>query len=200
MTDPSTRRHTGRRPGRSGARDCILTSARRSFAARGFERTSIRTVAEEAGVDPALVMHYFSSKDGLFRASIDCPVDLEAVSARIMAVREDARGRQIVRVICEVWQDETTRHPLVILLRNAIERQDAAALLSQFVERELVGRLSAQTRGEDASARASAAYSALLGLVLARYVIGVEPLASAPLEQVVELVGPTIQRYLDGGG
>jgi hypothetical protein len=101
-------------------------------------------------------------------------------------------------MVCEIWEDESTRHPLTVILRNAVEREDAARLLSRFVERELLGRLPAQTRESKATIWGSLAYSALVGMVVARYVIGVEPLASAPVDMVVQTMGPAIQRYLVG--
>jgi AcrR family transcriptional regulator len=155
-------------------------------------------VADGAGVDPALVMHHFSSKEGLFRAAIDWPIDLDEATRRVFSGDPADMGERLVRMVCEIWEDESTRHPLTVILRNAVEREDAARLLSRFVERELIGRLPAQTREPRATIRGSLAYSALVGMVVARYVIGVEPLASSPVDMVVQAMGPAIQRYLVG--
>jgi AcrR family transcriptional regulator len=188
----------GRRPGRSETKTLILGSARHLFAVEGYEQTSIRGVAEKAGVDPALVMHYFSSKEGLFRAAIDWPFDMDEAARRVFEGDPIGMGDRLVRMVCEVWEDDTTRHPLTVILRNAVQREEAARLASEFVEREMVGRVAGRTQEPTAALRGALAHSAVIGLVMARYVIGVEPLASAPVETVVQAVGPTIQRYLTG--
>jgi AcrR family transcriptional regulator len=155
-------------------------------------------VAENAGVDAALVMHYFTSKDGLFRAAIEWPFDMEEAATRVFEGDPERMGERLVRMVCEVWEDETTGHPLAVVLRNAVQREEAARLAAGFVQREMVGRLVERSQDPSVALRGSLAHSALLGLVMARYVVGVEPLASAPTEVVVQAVGPAIQRYLTG--
>jgi AcrR family transcriptional regulator len=188
----------GRRPGQTDSKAAILEAARRLFVAEGYGQTTIRAVAEQAGVDSALVMHFFSSKDGLFRAAIEWPVDMDEAARRVFDGDAAGFGERLARMVCEVWEDETTRHPLTVILRNAVQREDAARMASEFMQRELVGRIRTQAQDPSAALRAGLAHSALTGMVMARYVIGVEPLASAPRETVVRVVGSTIQRYLTG--
>lgn len=175
-----------------------MGAARRLFAADGFDRTSIRAVAAESGVDPALVMHYFASKEGLFRAAIEWPFDVDDVVQSSFEGDVGGVGERLVRAMCEIWEDQNTRHPLVVILRNAAQREEARRLLREFVQREMIGRLAAQSDSPDADLRGSLVHSAIVGLFLSRYVIRLEPLASAPREAVVGAVGPTIQRYLTG--
>jgi AcrR family transcriptional regulator len=175
-----------------------LESARYLFASVGYEQTSIRAVAERACVDSALVMHYFSSKEGLLRAAMDWPFDMDEAAHQIFEGDPQRMGERLVRMVCEVWENETTRHPLAVILRNAVQREDAARLVAQWVGQAIVGRLVARTQDPAAALRGVLAHSALVGLVTIRYIIGIEPLASAPVNVVVQAVGPTIQRYLTG--
>ena len=111
------------------------------FASAGFEQTSIRVIAERAGVDSALVMHYFSSKEGLLQAAMEWPFDMEEAARQIFEGGDpEQTGERLVRKVCEMWEDEATRRPLTIILRNAVQREDAARLTSQWVEQTMVGR------------------------------------------------------------
>lgn len=187
-----------RRPGQSDTKRLILEAARRLFSADGYDQTTIRAVAEQAGVDSALVMHYFSSKEGLFHAAIEWPVDMDDAAHRVFDGDPERMGERLVRVVCETWEDGTARHPLTVILRNSLQREEAARLASEFVEREMVGRLVARSPNSDAALRGSLVHTVIMGLVMTRYVIGVEPLASLPREEVVRLLGPTVQRYATG--
>jgi len=190
--------HTGRRPGRTRTRAQILESARQRFADLGYEQTTIRAVAEQAGVDPALVMHYFGSKEGLFQAAIDWPFDMDAAAAKIFEGDPDTVGERLVRQVCRVWEDEAMRHPLAAIVRNSLEREDVARLMSEFVAKEMVGRVVRRTGDPDSALRGALIHSALMGLAVSRYMVKIEPLASAPIEDVVREAGPVIQHYLSG--
>jgi AcrR family transcriptional regulator len=190
--------HTGRRPGAGGTREAILQSARQLFTERGYDATSIRAVAEESGVDPALVIHYFSSKEGLFRESIDLRLDIGKIADAIFGSGFENAGGNLIREVCAVWEDESRRHPLAVLIRNAIEHDEAARMLSDFIDREIVSQLTARSDSPDARLSGSLAYSQLLGMVLVRYVIRLEPLASLTVDEVTDLLGPVIQAHLAG--
>ncbi|MBN1629098.1 MAG: TetR family transcriptional regulator [Thermoleophilia bacterium] len=191
---PAARR--GRRPGQTATRQRILESARELFAAVGYDQTSIRGVAEKASVDPALVMHYFGSKDGLFEAAIDWPFDMDDAVRHVFEGDPATMGERLVRMVCERWEDETTRHPLTVILRNAVQREEAATLMTEFVERQIVGQLVKRSKDPTAALRGSLAHSVILGLVMVRYLERLEPLASASIDEVVRAAGPTVQRYL----
>lgn len=191
-----------KRPGRwrTGAesRQRILDAARSLFAEHGYDRTTTRAIAAEAGVDPAMVHYFFDTKSRLFASAMQLPVN---IPERIDALLEgglDGAGERIVAHFLRVWDDEGTFEPLFALMRSATTDENSARLFKEFVQREMVGRLRAAIEGPDAPLRAALAGSQLVGLALARYVIRVEPLASAPAETLATRVGPTVQHYLTG--
>jgi AcrR family transcriptional regulator len=189
---------TGRRPGRSGTREAILTAARESFTASGYDQASIRDIARRAGVDPALVHHYFRTKRELFAEAIDLPMDLVAILEAFVGGDRDQIGERVVGLLLSVWDSRTDRSPLVALVRSAVTREDAARMLREFLVSVLFERLAEALRSPDAKLRASLAASQMMGLLIARYIVRIEPLASLPAAQVVATVGPNVQRYLTG--
>ena len=189
---------TGRRPGASGTREAILAAARRAFAERGYQHATIRQVAELAGVDPALVHHYFGTKQGLFVAAVQLPVNpVERLSA-VLADDPERVGERLVETFLAIWDHATDRSPLLTLVRSAVGDGDAAAMLREFITAEILGPIASRLGSPDAPLRATLVGSQLIGLAMARYIVKVEPLASAPAAQVAAAVGPTIQRYLTG--
>ena len=189
---------TGRRPGSSDTRQAILAAARRQFVAAGFDQASVRSIAAEAGVDPSLVIHYFHSKDGLLGAVMAWPVDLDEIAEQVIAPGIDGVGERLVRFFLAQWDDPAKRHPLTIIVRNAMSHDDAARLLTEFVRRELAGRIVPLVGQETAELRGSLVASVLVGLAMTRYVVRLEPLAAAPADVVVATMAPTIQRLLAG--
>jgi AcrR family transcriptional regulator len=189
----SSSRPRGRRPGSSDTREAILAAARERFAAVGYERARIRDVAADAGVDAALVHYFFKSKDGLFAASMDLPFRPAEIIAPVLADGVDGLGERIVRRMLTVWDEN--RPALLALVRSASSHPEAALALREFVLSEIVGRLSAALGGDEL--RATLVASQIVGLIAARYIAQVEPLASMDREEIVPLVAPTLQRYMD---
>lgn len=189
---------TGRRPGTSGAREAILASAQELFASVGFQRATIREVAREAGVDPALVHHYFGTKDDLFVAVLDLPANPGEVIPAALAGDPDELGERIVRAFLGAWDGQPGQRPLLALVRSATSNESAARMVREFMEHAIRARLAAVIEADDVPLRTALAASQMAGLAIARYVLRLEPLASAPPETVVAAVGPTIQRYLKG--
>jgi AcrR family transcriptional regulator len=186
---------TGRRPGLGGTRERILAAARSDFGKGGYEGTTIRGIAAHAKVDPALVMHYFESKDGVFRAAVQFPVDPAEFIPRLLAPGLDRLGERLVRVFVETW-DSPAGSPLLGLIRSVVGKEDAAALLREFVTREVLGRLARALELDQPQLRAALVASQLVGLAMIRYVVKVEPLASARTDDLVAWLGPTVQGYL----
>lgn len=189
---------TGRRPGVSGTREAILGAARRAFAEHGYQHATIRGVADLAGVDPALVHHYFGTKQELFVAAVQLPVN---PVEQLMAVLDEdpgQAGRRMVETFLSVWDHAATQNPLLALIRSAVGDEHAAAMLREFITEEVLGQIAHRLGGADARLRATLVGSQIIGLAMARYIVKVEPLASAPPTQVVAAVGPTLQRYLTG--
>jgi AcrR family transcriptional regulator len=186
---------TGRRPGASGSRDRILAAARERFAAAGWEPTTIRGIAAAAEVDPALVMHYFGSKEGIFRAALEFPVEPAEVVPKLLAPGLEGLGERMARFFMQLWESPEGQ-PLLGVLRSAVTNEQGAALLREFVSREVLGRVAAALEVDEPRLRASLAGSQLIGLAILRYVVKIEPAASASPDVIAAWVGPTLQRYL----
>jgi AcrR family transcriptional regulator len=146
-------------------------------------------------VDPALVMHYFGSKDGVFLAAMDFPIDPAEFLPRLLAPGLEGLGERLARFFLETW-DSPAGSPLLGLIRSAVASDRAAAMLREFVGREVLGRVAEALDLDRPQLRASLAASQLIGLAVLRYVIKLEPLASAHPRQVAVWVAPAIQRYL----
>jgi AcrR family transcriptional regulator len=185
---------TGRRPGAGGTRERILAAARSHFAEAGFDSATIRGIAGEAGVDPALVLHYFESKEGVFRAAVNMPLEPGEFLPRLLEPGLDGLGERLVLFFVTTW-DSPTGSPLLGLIRSVVTNETAAALLRDFVSREILGRLAEGLELERPELRASLAASQLIGLAMLRYVVKVEPLASAAPADLAAWLGPTLQRY-----
>ena len=198
----AARRPRGR-PRKSAAagdtRALILAAATIEFAAGGYDATSMRGIARRAGVDPALVHHYFDTKADLFAESIQAPVRPDRLVARILAGPTEAIGENLVRALVSNLDDPKASKRVISLLHTALGQEFAATLLRQFISREVLGRIAATLGGDNADLRASFAASQMVGLIVARYGIRIEPLASASHDEVVARVGPVIQSYLTGG-
>ena len=190
---------TGRRPGAGGTREKILAAARSHFGEAGYEGATIRAIAAEAGVDPALVLHYFGSKEGVFLAAVEFPLDPAKVIPPLLEPGLDGLGWRLVRFFLDTW-DSPAGSPMLGLLRSLVGNERAAALMRDFVSREVLGRLAEALELDQPQLRASLAASQLIGLAMLRYVIGVEPLASADADQVAGWLGPVVQRYLTDPG
>jgi AcrR family transcriptional regulator len=189
---------TGRRPGASGTREAILDAARRAFAEQGYQRATVRDVAKLAGVDPALVHHYFGTKQDLFVAAVRLPVNPVDQLTAVLAAEPDQVGQRLVETFLSIWDHAAGQSPLLALIRSAVADKDAAAMLREFITEEVLGPIARRLGSPDAQLRATLVGSQLIGLAMARYIIRVEPLASAPSAQVAAVVGPTVQRYLTG--
>jgi AcrR family transcriptional regulator len=192
---------TGRRPGgsRTETRAAILGAARRLFAELGFESASMRAIAAEAGVDAALITHFFGSKANLLAAAIDWPFDPAQELPRILQGGPDRVGEGLVSLFVRTWDREGSRNPVITLLRAATTEPAAAELLADFMRTRLFGPLLAELGSDEPDIRANLVASQLGGLGLARYILRFEPLASAKPQDVVRWVAPSIQRYLTAG-
>ncbi|MEY9872754.1 AcrR family transcriptional regulator [Streptacidiphilus sp. MAP12-33] len=189
-------RRTGRRPGGADTRGAVLEVARAEFAARGYEQTSMRGIARAAGVDAALLHHYFGSKEGLFLAALDFPIDPSAVVELVLSGDRDGMGERLARFVLALWEQPEVLHRLLAVLRTAVGSEQIAGILREFMVRELVLRLAADLGGPSPELRAELVLSQIIGLAVARYVIGAEPIASATPDELVPLLAPTLQNYL----
>jgi len=177
----------------------VLAAARECFAERGFEGTTIRAIASAAGVDPALVHHYFGSKEDLFVAAVEAPVDPADLLPEVLAGGPEALGENVLRLFLRVW-DGPMQPAGLALVRSATGSDHRARLLREFlvarVMRRVVGTLDVSPAEREA--RGALVASQLAGLIMTRYVLRLEPLASASADSLVAAFGPTLQRYLTG--
>lgn len=183
----------GRRPGRSETRGAIIAAAREMFAERGYERASIRAIAASAGVDPALVHHFFGAKEQVFVAAMNFPIDPAEVLPRVLDGPREETGERLVELFLSVWSNPDSRESFVALLRAGMTNDQAAAMFREFVSGALLDRGSKLL--DVPRLRIEAAMAQLVGMAILRYVIRIEPLASISDEEVMALMAPTVQRY-----
>ncbi|MER7396991.1 TetR family transcriptional regulator [Streptomyces sp. NPDC000151] len=180
-----------------GARERILAAARTEFAERGYDKTSIRGIAKAAQVDPALVHHYFGTKEQVFGAAIEITMEQPALHLPdLLAPGADGIGERFARYFLGIWENPATRAPLLAVIRSAMTHETAAKVLRGFVLRRMLERVAAELAVPEPRFRAELAASHLVGIAMLRYVVQVEPLASADPEDIVRMVAPTLQRYL----
>ncbi|MFI6795210.1 TetR/AcrR family transcriptional regulator [Streptosporangium canum] len=192
----SGRRRPGRRPGSADTRGQILAAARETFSEKGFDKATIRGIARQAGVDPALVHHYFASKEGMFVAAMELPVNPDEVIPTIMNGPHEEIGERLTRFVLTMTSEAEARQPVLALVRTAMTNDQVVSMVREFLTHAIVNRV-AEGLGIP-PIRMEAAFAQLFGVVLMRYVVKLEPLASAGIEELVELLAPTVQRYLDG--
>ena len=177
------------------SRAAILAAARSLFAELGYDRASIRAIARRAGVDAALVHHYFGTKDELLTAAVALPVDAATVVAA--AFGDPARvGDRLIRAVLERWETPPVREQLLALVRSALTHPGAAAILRGVVTRDALLPITTRLALPHPELRAELAGTLLLGLALGRYALGLEPLAGTDVELLAAAVGPVLQRYL----
>ncbi|MBB5939443.1 TetR/AcrR family transcriptional regulator [Streptomyces zagrosensis] len=193
------------RPARSAAgaepaaRDRILTAARSEFAERGYDKASIRGIAKGAGVDPALVHHYFGTKEQVFAAAIELAFGPTfQVPELIPAGPPEQQGERLARFFFGVWENPVQREPLLAIVRSAVGNEAAAAVFRDLISSKLMVRIAAELNVPDPQLRSELAAAQLVGIALLRYVIKMKPLADVDPEYVIALVSPGVQRLLTG--
>lgn len=182
----------------AGARSEIVAAASAEFTENGYDATSLRAVARRAGVDAALVHHYFADKAALFAATVDVPIRPDLLVAEILRGPREAIGTTIVRTIVTQLENRPTRDAFLALLRTALGHEFAARMIRQFLMREVLGRVAAELDTDDSELRASLAASQIVGLIIARYGLRLGALAEATPDEVVARVGPIVQWHLMG--
>jgi AcrR family transcriptional regulator len=188
-------RSRGRRPGSPDTRAAILDAGRTLFADQGFSATSVRAIASAAGVDPALVHHYFGSKQDLFVASLSLPIDPRAILALIAAEGADGAGERLIRGFLSVWDDPSLQPSMIGFARGLID-PSASVLVKEGFLGVVILPLGEALGIDEPQRRMTLVASQMVGIVLLRYLVGIEPLASMPHDDVVAVYAPTLQRYL----
>ena len=194
-TPPPARR--GPRPAGEDTRARITEAARSEFADKGYEGTSMRSVARVAGVDPALVHHYFDGKADLFaQAVVMTRVNPAMLVERVLDGPVDALGERLVRTFLAVWDDPDNQERLVALVRAVHTNDEVGALFRQFVAREVVGQVTRRTQVPEPELRGALAAAQIVGLATTRYVVRMPPMVDASPDELARWLGPTLQRYL----
>jgi AcrR family transcriptional regulator len=184
----------GPRTDDADTRQDILDAARELFAEHGYDRTTIRGVARTAGVDPALIHHYFGTKSDLFTASVAIPFPVAQMLPDAIGAEPAVAGERVARLFFTVWEEPETRAALLGQLRQSLATGEPP-VIAGFISREVLGRVADVMEGADRELRAELVASHLLGVALLRYVVRIEPIASADPEQIIGMVASRIQTY-----
>jgi AcrR family transcriptional regulator len=192
------RRRSGRRPGPSDTRDAILTAAGRQFAEHGYDRASMRAIAAAAGVDQKLIAYFFGSKQGLFVATVGLPFNPAETVPAMLAGDRATLGDRLAVLFTEVLEQPERHQRLTAVVRAAASDPPTARMLREFLTHELFAPAAELLGGEDAMLRLNLAASQIVGLIAARFIVGIEPLASAAPSELAALIATTLERYLTG--
>ncbi|GAA2651601.1 TetR/AcrR family transcriptional regulator [Paractinoplanes durhamensis] len=192
-------KRSGRRPGNQDTKSSILEAARRTFAEKGFDKASIRAIAGDAGVDPALVHHYFGTKEKLFLAAMNAPIDPAELIPQALAGPPEKAGERLIRLVLSVW-DSPAGGAALAMFRSALSNEWTARLLREFVVTQILRKAVSQMVADpdEAALRSALVATQIAGMIMARYVLKIEPLASAEPELLVAAMGPNVQRFLNG--
>jgi AcrR family transcriptional regulator len=189
---------SGRRPGRSGTREAILDAATRQFAERGYDGASMRVIAAAAGVDQKLIAYFFGSKQQLFVAAVGLPLNPAEVLPAIMAGDPARLRERLTQLLTDFLEQPELHQRMTGVVRAVAGDNDVARMIREFLSREVFALAETILGPDSGSLRANLVGSQLIGLVMARYVVQVEPLASMPAATVAEAVAPTLERYFVG--
>jgi AcrR family transcriptional regulator len=198
-THPRPRRKPPGRPtGTSDTKETIRARARELFARNGFNNTSVRSIATAAGVDPALVHHYFGTKQQLFAAAVHIPIDPKVVLGPVRNTPVDELGRTLLSLLLPLWDSELGSG-FIAALRSMLAG-DEVNLMKSFLEDIITTEVGARVDNPPGTGRIRVQFvaSQLVGVVMARYILQLEPFKSLPVQQIVDTIGPNLQRYLTG--
>lgn len=188
---------TGRRPGTSETRELVLVAARRRFATHGYDASSLRAIASDADVDPALLIHYFGTKEALFVAAVGLPGQLPDVFADIALLPKKQAAETLVRRYLNIVDSEHSRNTILALVRSAVSSDKAASMLRMFLSDMLLDVIEQRHAKGVPRLKASLIAAQLVGIAMLRHVLRLPPLARARPDEIVDLVAPAIEQYLD---
>ncbi|NJP96008.1 TetR/AcrR family transcriptional regulator [Nonomuraea sp. FMUSA5-5] len=189
---------TGRRPGTSTTRDEIVSAAAAAFTASGYEAVSVRKVAADAGVDPALVRRFYGGKEQLFTAVVTSVFQPEQAVAMLLDGPRGKLGERLAAYVLDLLGDVRQPGPLLGLMRSAATNDHAAALIRQFLANDMLGKLTQQLGVDQPQLRAALAAGHLVGIAIARYAVRVDALVAAEPDELIAWIAPALQRYLTG--
>jgi len=189
-------RRTGRRQGVSSTRRDIIRSAQKLFAERGYRGATTRAIARDAQVDSALIHHFFATKEGVFVAAIADAFQPDAILESVLVPGPGTVGERLIRSILLLWDEPETRDPMQAMVRSAVSHDSAARLVSDFVTKQVIGQVVDVNATSHKALRTTLIGTQVIGMLMVRYMIGIEPLASLAPDAVVSLIGPVVDHYL----
>lgn len=175
-----------------------MAAAAQEFATTGYEGTSLRSVAKRAGVDPALVHHHFGSKADLFMETVRIPLRPDRILATVIDGPRETFGHRLIRAILHHWDQPKLQKAGVALLRRALGTKAGSFLLREFLVREVFAKVAQVAEAPDGELRASLMASHVVGVIVARYLLALPPVASADAETLAARIGPVLQHYISG--
>lgn len=193
----TTAKKLGRRPGQTGTKQKILSSAEDLFARYGYDQTTVRSIAEIAGVDPALVIHYFGTKEELFVAAMTPTQDVPHKISSVLGGDPESMGLGLATLFVTMLDGKATNHIIVNALKAAIRIPGAASLIKVVLVRPILKTFK-ESALDNAELRATLAQSQLLGIAMSRYILRIEPISSLSSDELITYLAPTLQRYLTG--
>lgn len=203
MEERAQPRRRGRPRGanRDDTKALILAAAAAEFGERGYEGASIRSIARRAGVDPSLVHHYFDDKAALVAEVVAVPLRPDRIVASAIEGPVEELGERLLRGVLTAWDSPAVRPAATVALRSAIGQGPVARMLHEFLRREIMHRLASRLGdADDAELRAELAASQVVGVIMVRYILAFEPLASLDHDEIVARVAPAVQWHLTGTG
>lgn len=193
---------SGRRTGDTKTSEAILEAARAQFAEHGYRGATIRAIAARAQVDPALVHHFYGTKEALFAAAMRFPIVPSEALAAAFESGTGETGERLVRTALGLWETDGIRETFLGLLKSAVTSEDAAVMLREFVAESILGTLvrvvEVSGTGAEVEYRAAMVATQMLGLAMTRLVLGLPAVAQASVEDLSATIGPSIERYLTG--
>jgi AcrR family transcriptional regulator len=188
----------GRRAAGEDTKAALVAAAREVFIEKGYDGATVRAIAAKAGVDAAMVNHWFGGKEGLFAQSVlQLPFDPAEILKRVLDGPAEEAGERIIRTFVTVW-DATGGGTFSALIRSVTSQPEVAGALKSFLVNAIFKNVLAELGTEQHELRATLCATQMVGLGIVRYVVQFEPLASTDLETVVRTVAPNLQRYLTG--
>jgi AcrR family transcriptional regulator len=194
--ESSPGRRRGRRAGGEDTRAALLAAARAVFAEQGYQGATVRAIATRAGVDAAMVNHWFGGKQGLFAAIVELPFDPSVLLERILDGDRDTLAERLIRTFIPIWDSRDGAFAAVLL--SVASQEVAARLLGEFLTTTIFGRVAEVIGADEPMLRATLCASQIVGLGLVRYVLKLPALATADVDTIVATVAPNVQRYLTG--
>ena len=199
MTTPPRAVTRGRRPGPTETRDDILDAARDLFSQQGYEKASMRAIARRAKVDPALIVHYFTSKEGLLTESLALPLDpARLLEDGLQGVPDDEIGEALARTVLGLWDRPALRARLLSMLRVGMSHEVAMGVLRQTFAHTVLATVARLVDDDTAALRAELVATQMIGVMMARMVMKLPQVAEADADDLARLIGPSVQLYLTG--